>query len=390
MYKDTLSKKWIENAVIYQILIDRFAGFTTTDGWDSPVFLGGTFRGIIDNLPYLEELGIDAIWLTPHYQCSAYHGYHITDYFQTDPHFGTIDDFQELVETVHSIDMRIIVDFVPNHCSRKHPYFQEAITDRSSPYMKWFYFTKWPDDYLSFLSIHEIPKLKLSYTPVRNHILDAIRFWLSLGVDGVRLDHVIGPSHQFWQYFSNKIEAEFPRVVLLGEAWMMGIRFHELQTVLMRRRLWHWFRRRYYDGVLGEYIGVFDGVLDFGVQHLFRQHFTSENIDSTGFQTNVIRHYQRFPNEFVLPAFLDNHDMDRFMFHCNNDIACLQATATELFRLPQPVILYYGTESGMTQPRSIWSLRSHGDLMVRKPMNWDTVDWKLFRFFQELIQKRHQ
>ena len=91
----------------------------------------------------------------------------------------------------------------------------------------------------------------------------------------------------------------------------------------------------------------------------------------------------------MLPAFLDNHDMDRFLFHCKQNRDCLEAAAQELFRLPQPVILYYGTESGLLQEQSMWSLRSHGDLMARRPMNWDTVDQKLFGFFQNLIKNRH-
>ena len=384
------SKNWIQNAVIYQILIDRFAGFPDTTGWDLPEFLGGTLQGVIDKLPYLEELGVDAIWLTPHYQCSAYHGYHVTDYFSVDPHFGSNEDFEELVSAVHAVGMRIIIDYVPNHCSRMHPFFQQAIADRSSEYVNWFYFRTWPDEYLRFLSIDEIPKLNLSYTPVRRYIVDAMRFWLSMGVDGVRLDHVIGPSHNFWEYFTGKIRKEFPSVVLLGEAWMMGIRFHELQTILMRRRLWHWLRRRHFDGVLGEYVGVFDGVLDFGMQHLFRQFFSADGCDIKGFHAQVDLHYRRFPADFVLPAFLDNHDMDRFLFHCNQNRACLQAVSQELFRLPQPVILYYGTESGIVQDQSMWSLRSHGDLMARRPMNWDSIDSQLYGFFKDLIADRHQ
>ena len=383
-------KRWIKNAVIYQILIDRFAGFCSVDRWDSPRFLGGNFRGIVDTLPYLEELGVDAVWLTPHYQCSAYHGYHVTDYFQTDPHFGSIDEFQELVETIHSLNMRIIIDYVPNHCSRMHPFFQEAVADRLSEYKKWFYFIRWPDKYLCFLSIDEIPKLNLEHPPVRNHIVQAMDFWLSMGVDGVRLDHVIGPSHRFWQYFTEKIRGTYPDVVLLGEAWMMGIRFHELQTILMRQRYWRWMQHKNFDGLLGSYVGVLDGVLDFGVQHLFRKYFGSNRCDEDGFRRMITRHYHHFPSDYVLPGFLDNHDMDRFLFHCSNHLACLKAAAEQLLRLPQPVILYYGTESGLSQDRSMWSVRSHGDLMARQPMNWDSINWELFGFFQDLITQRHR
>ena len=83
---------WFKNAIIYHILIDRFAGFTSTDNWDKPMFLGGNIKGIIKKLPYLKDLGIDTIWISPFYKTSAYHGYHITDFYQVDSHFGAEKD----------------------------------------------------------------------------------------------------------------------------------------------------------------------------------------------------------------------------------------------------------------------------------------------------------
>ena len=81
---------WFKNSVIYHILIDRFAGFKSSKGWEKPEFLGGTIQGIIESLPYLDELGINTIWISPFYKTSEYHGYHITDFYQVEPHFGTI------------------------------------------------------------------------------------------------------------------------------------------------------------------------------------------------------------------------------------------------------------------------------------------------------------
>lgn len=234
------SVDWFKNAVIYHILIDRFAGFKSAKNWENPEFLGGNIKGITEKLPYLKEIGINTIWISPFYKTSSYHGYHVTDYFEVDPHFGTTNDVKELIESIHELDMRIIADFVPNHCSKEHPYFKEAQRDKNSEYKEWFYFVNWPNDYLSFLSIKDIPKINLNNTNARNYIINAAKHWLSLGFDGYRLDHVIGPSHDFWRQFRQEIKEIFPQAVLIGEAWMKGIKFNELKTLNIKHKLLKW------------------------------------------------------------------------------------------------------------------------------------------------------
>jgi glycosidase len=117
---------WFKNAIIYHILIDRFAGFASTENWDKPTFLGGNIKGIIEKLPYLQNLDINTLWISPFYKTNTYHGYHITDFYQVDSHYGTAEDIKKLIKAIHKYDMRIIADFVPNHCSGKHPFFQDA------------------------------------------------------------------------------------------------------------------------------------------------------------------------------------------------------------------------------------------------------------------------
>ena len=202
--------EWFRNSVIYQIFIDRFAGFQSTEHWEQPVFIGGNLKGIIDKLPYLMDLGVNTLWISPFYQTSAYHGYHITDFYKVDPHFGTIEDVKELINAVHQNQMHILADFVPNHCSSNHPFFKDAQKNENSQYKDWFCFTKWPKEYLCFLSVKELPKLNLENPATRDHIVNAANYWLSLGFDGFRLDHVIGPSHTFWKYFQSEIKKGYP------------------------------------------------------------------------------------------------------------------------------------------------------------------------------------
>lgn len=379
---------WFKNAIVYHIIIDRFAGFDSVDNWDKPTFLGGNIRGIIKKLPYLNDLGITTIWISPFYKTSAYHGYHITDFYQVDPHFGTLEDIKDITNAVHEHDMHIIADFVPNHCSRNHPFFKEAQTEKNSPYYDWFYFTKWPNEYLSFLNVKEIPKINLNNLQAREHIISAAKFWLSLGFDGFRLDHVIGPPHSFWKQFRKEIKDRYPNMVLIGEAWMMGIKRSELKTIHINNKFLKWLFGAASDSLLEEYIGELDGVLDFKLQELIRNYVVNSYSSKQTFDKNIKRHFAHFPNNYFLPNFLDNHDMDRFLFQCGNDKEKLKVAAQIQFSSDQPSIIYYGTETGMTQTKSMWDIPLYGDLQARQPMNWKKRDTKLIEFYKKLIEQK--
>jgi cyclomaltodextrinase len=381
---------WMKQGTIYHIVIDRFAGSHNTKNWNQPVFLGGTIKGIIDKLPYLLDLGITTLWISPFYKTSAYHGYHITDFYQVDPHFGTLEDIKELIRESHNNNLHIIADFVPNHCSKEHPFFKEAQHDKNSKYNDWFTFTDWPDQYLCFLSVRDIPKLNLNNPETRDHIVDAAKYWLSLGFDGFRLDHVIGPSHTFWEHFSREIKNQYPNIVLIGEAWMMGIKRHELRTLQVGHKYLKWLSGESSANLFKEYIGTLDGILDFKVQELIKHYIKNKTISENTFRKHLHKHYAQFPEDFLLPTFLDNHDMDRFLFQCGNDKEKLKAAATIQFSLPQPPIIYYGTETGMTQTTSQWTIPTNGDLQARQPMNWDTPDQDLYLFYKKEIQKKNK
>ena len=161
---------WFKNAIIYHILIDRFAGYTDQENWNKPVFIGGNLKGITEKLSYIEKLGINTIWLSPFYETNKYHGYHVTDFFKVEPRFGNIKDLKQLISQAHKRNIRIIADFIPNHCSNKHPYFIEALNNRKSKYRKWYIFKSWPDKYLCFLNFKNLPKLNLRNKETKLHI----------------------------------------------------------------------------------------------------------------------------------------------------------------------------------------------------------------------------
>jgi len=381
-----IQNDWL-NEIIYHILIDRFADYDTNKNWKEPIFCGGNLKGIEKKLPYLKNLGITTIWISPFYQTNMYHGYHITDYFSVDDHFGSESDLVRLIEKTHENEMKIIADFVPNHCSKYHPYFIDAQQNKNSPYYKWFYFTKWPNEYLSFLSFSEIPKLNLHNPDTYEHILNAARHWMSLGLDGYRLDHVIGPSHKFWRKFSRHIKKMNPHFILIGEAWMAGIKYNELKTIKMKQKRLLWFLGANSDRLLKSYITYLDGVLDFNAQLIILKNIAKQP------KNTIIKllqkHYKKFPSSYYLPLFLDNHDMDRFLFLYKNNIKLLKMAAEVQFSINQPIIIYYGTEIGMTQEKSIWSNTSHGDILAREPMKWNNINQDILLFYQQLCQKHH-
>lgn len=380
--------EWFKNAIIYHILIDRFAGFKSTNNWDKPIFLGGNINAIIEKFPYIENLGVNTIWISPFYKTNAYHGYHITDFYKVEPHFGTIQDIKKLTEVVHKHDMKIIADFVPNHCSKQHPFFQQAQKKKNSQYNHWFYFTKWPNDYICFLSINDLPKLNLNFPEAREHIINAAKYWLSCGFDGFRLDHVIGPTQDFWEDFKKQIKKDYPHVVLIGEAWMCGVKFKELRTINIKHKFLKWLFGASSDYLLNKYIGVFDGVLDFRFQELIKEYINNiynEHLRDAA-DKKIKNHFKKYPKDYFLTTFLDNHDMNRFLFQCHNDKEKLKQAATLQFAINQPAIIYYGTEIGILQYKSIWNFPSHGDLQARQPMNWSDRDNDLLSFYKKLIE----
>ncbi len=199
------SHLWWETDIIYQIYPRSFQD-SNGDGI-------GDLKGIRARLPYLEELGISTIWLSPIYPSPmADFGYDVSDYTDIHPLFGTMQDFLDLTEDIHQRDMKLILDFVPNHTSREHPWFLQAKSSRSHPKRNWYiwsdakpdgsppnnwvsYFggSAWEWDehtgqYYLHLFAKEQPDLNWRNPDVVMNMLNALRFWLNRGVDGFRVD----------------------------------------------------------------------------------------------------------------------------------------------------------------------------------------------------------
>ncbi|MFT3944753.1 MAG: glycoside hydrolase family 13 protein [Ancrocorticia sp.] len=208
LHAPSASDEWWRSAVIYQVYPRSFAD-ANGDGI-------GDLPGITSRLPYLQDLGVDAIWISPFYPSpQADAGYDVADYQGVDPIFGSLTDAEALVACAHELGLRVFVDLVPNHTSDEHPWFQRALaTAPGSRERSWYIFrdvdpahpdqrpnnwesdfggpawSKTPDGKQWYLHMFDTkqPDLNWESPQVREAFLDILRFWLDRGVDGFRVD----------------------------------------------------------------------------------------------------------------------------------------------------------------------------------------------------------
>lgn len=241
-------RSWFKSAVFYEVLVRSFA--------DSDANGIGDLVGLISKLDYLRWLGVDCLWLPPFFPSPLRDGgYDVADYRSVQPELGTLGDVKVLLEEAHARGMKVITDFVMNHTSDQHPWFQASRSDPAGPYGDYYVWRDAPDAYLDarviFLdsldsnwSYDEVrkqyfwhrfypfqPDLNFDNPRVEEEILDAIRLWLELGVDGFRLDAVpylveedgtncenLPGTHAILKRVRAMVDAEFPGRILLCEA----------------------------------------------------------------------------------------------------------------------------------------------------------------------------
>ena len=359
---------WLRDAVIYQVFIDRFAtggGRPFAEPATLGGFYGGTLRGVIERLDHVASLGATCLWLSPLFPSPSHHGYDTTDYTAIEPRLGTEEDLRELVETAHAAGIRVILDYVANHVSSGHPAFQAALGDQKAPEASWFHFVRWPDRYLSFFGVPDHPQVDADDPGARSHLIEAARHWLDLGVDGFRCDYANGPSHAFWSEFRMATRQASPGSVTIGEV---------VETPSLQRT----------------YEGRLDGCLDFVLLQALRGFFAFGDRTAREFDDFLQRHLAFFGDGLVLPSFLDNHDMNRFLWIVGGDTRRLKLAAMCQFTLPHPPIVYYGTEVGLSQRRDVRSADGSGHPEeARLPMPWGaTQDAGLLDFYRRLVAAR--
>lgn len=385
--------KWWQKAVFYQIYPRSFA-----DGNGDGI---GDFQGMIDRLDYLQDLGIDALWLSPHYPSPiADCGYDISDYTAVAPEYGTLDDFKRFLDGAHRRGIRVILDLVLNHTSDQHPWFIESRSSRDNPKRDWYVWldgvdgrppnnwysgfggSAWEydpttDQYYYHYFLKEQPDLNWHNPEVKQAMFDAARFWLDLGVDGFRLDAIgtIFEDPTLPDHGAELSQIELYRALLnagsqqelerLVEQWEAMFRYqveqpgvHELMQEL--RMLIDEYDDRVLVGETGEIAYYGNGYnelhLNFNFPLMWTEYPAPPWLSSQRLTPAWVRANQR-ERLAALPAgawpcnTLGNHDSSRVYSRYGdgrNDAALARISLALMLTLRGTPFLYNGEEIGMT------------------------------------------
>ena len=351
---------WWNDAVFYEIFV---RSFRDSDGDGI-----GDFNGITEKLDYLEALGIKGLWLMPINPSPSYHGYDVTDYYAVNSDYGTMDDFKRLLEEAHKRDIKVIIDFVMNHTSSKHPWFLSALTP-GSEYHDWY---KWSEtdpgtlgpwgakawhrasngQYYYAIFWDQMPDLNYDNPAVREEIKKVTSFWLKdIGIDGFRLDAVrymaeddqladSKANHAFLEEWGQYYRSINPQAFTVGEAWTDNANVKK------------------YINTNKELASAFNFDLSAAMLKLNEGNTTSVRFI---LQTTI----RDFPEQDNA-NFITNHDMPRVMNQLGTDKEQrAKIAAGILLTTPGIPFIYYGEEIGMSGTKP--------DELIRTPMQWDNT-----------------
>ncbi|SDZ08940.1 Glycosidase [Evansella caseinilytica] len=349
--------EWAEEAIFYQVFVRSFY-----DGSGDGI---GDFKGLKEQIPYFVELGVDALWLMPINKASSYHGYDVEDYYDIEPDLGSMADFAAFLEEAHENNIKVILDFVVNHTSINHEWFQTALADQESEYHDYYIW----DDHETYQGQesneqgwHEIdgriysghynndmPDLNYRNPAVREEVKAIASFWINKGVDGFRLDGAPEIDEdekqtiEWWREFNAHVKSENPEAFIVGENW-----FHTIDGI-----------RPYYSAMESSFNFVLtEDILD------FTNGVTMDLVE----EVNGMREqYLRFSNargqDFIIDAtMIGNHDLDRVVSRFDGDREKAKLAASVLMTLPGTPFIYYGEELGQEGQRP--------DDNRREPFSW--------------------
>lgn len=370
--------KWAQDAVIYNIFPDSFAtgkekvsGQASQKQWEGQTVcgkLGGTIRGITENVSYIKKLGLNAIYINPVFAAGEYHKYDLIDYFHIDPCFGTNEDFKELVETFHANGIKVIIDGVFNHCGWKFFAFEDVVQKgQQSAYKDWFYGLQFPvirpdngEDYPNYECFgyeRLMPKLNTANLQVQEYFCKVGRYWVEeFHTDGWRLDVASEVNDGFWRKFHEEVKAVNPEAILIGEVWESAN---------------HWL-----DGT------IFDSAMNYDFRKHCKRFFAEGSIDAAEFDGRVTDMRMRYRRQTVYAQLniLDSHDVSRFLSVCGEDRRRYKLAIVFQMCFPGIPSVFYGDEFGITGIR---------EEEYRQPMPWGRQD-ELYAFFEQAIRMRKQ
>lgn len=382
---------WWESAIFYQIWPRSF--------YDSDADGHGDFNGMTQKLPYLQELGVNALWLTPMFEAPSYHGYDFTEFYQVENDYGSMAEFEAFIKAADDKGMKVILDLVINHISSNHEWFQRS-ANNEAPYADYFI---WRDDmpkagsgwghawsnndkpdavwhwnetrqqyYYGAFGASQ-PDLNLRHPDVVAEMEKMAKFWLDKGVAGFRLDAVRfamegGADAQadtdetiaYWQHFNQYVKSVDPEAYLVGEAWadipVAAKYFGE------GKGLDQGFDFEVGYKILGLLKPDASGEAQFGTMQSNQQ---VSKVDANVLKQNLQQRIDSTaPLDFFAP-FLTNHDQERVAYQLAEHDDKAKLAAAMLFSSPGTPYIYYGEEIGLTQGGT-----GH-DVYKRAPMQWN-------------------
>ena len=355
-------EKWLQESVVYQIFPDRFCNGDKNidpkniDSWGSTVnkesMFGGDLLGIIDKLGYLDELGINLIYLTPIFKSSSNHKYNTTDYYDIDPQFGTLDVAKELIKKCHERGIKIIFDAVFNHSGSDFFAFKDLLQKQEkSKYKDWYFIDSYPVstnsvNYYTFGNgENEMPKLNTHNKEVREYLLGVGKYWIKeIGIDGWRLDVCDEVDHDFWRAFNKVVKEANKDAVIVGEI------MHEATAFLKGDQM--------------------DSTMNYPFKFALVDFFANRSISAGQFNDVLSFNRTLYMNSITrqLWNLIDSHDTKRFLTECNRNIDRMKLAITFQFCYLGVPYIYYGDEIG---------LDGSDDPQCRKCMIWDTKNQNL-------------
>jgi neopullulanase len=388
---------WAADAIFYQIFPDRFARSdqvpkpANLEAWDTPPtrygFKGGDLLGIAEQLDYLVDLGITAIYLNPIFQSTANHRYHTHDYYQVDPILGGNQALRTLLDRAHQRGMRVILDGVFNHASRGFFQFSHVAENGSaSPYVDWFFVHCYPlrpynarrgqQGYEAWWNLPALPKLNVSTPAVREFLWDVATHWIEFGADGWRLDVPAEiDDDPFWQEFRRRVRAVNPEAYLVGEIWDDARR---------------WLRGDQFDAVMNypvarACLGFFVGDRLARGQVARSGYRQIETLNANEFAREIDRVLALYPRPVTEVQYnlLGSHDTPRFKTLARRDSSAYRLATLFQMTYPGAPSIYYGDEIGM---------EGGHDPDCRRSFPWDEDQWdgELRGFVQRCIALRKE
>ena len=389
---------WVKHAVFYQIFPDRFAigkqprkrllNNPKWEDWDATPTLqgykGGDLWGVIEQLDYLQDLGVNAVYFTPIFQSACNHRYHTHDYYQVDPLLGGNSAFKELLEAAHKRDIKVVLDGVFNHSSRGFFFFNDILENGPhSPWLNWFKIHGWtlapntgdlPANYEGWVGNRALPVFNHDNPDVKEYIMEIAEYWLNFGIDGWRLDvpfEIKTPG--FWQEFRQRVKAINNDAYIVGEVWEDAR---------------EWLDGSQFDGVINYLFTAPTIAFTAGdrvdiEQVKERSYQPYPALSAAGYTEKIKQVLELYPWEIQLTQLnlLASHDTARLLTIAGGDKKSVILSTLLLLTFPGAPSIYYGDEVGL--PGAIDPDSRRGFPLET---NWDK---EILQTHRELIAIRH-